>query len=174
MPFGKKGKIGRHDYGSFFRDLFTCWLDENGHRPELYQPAGMLGAPPLGWQIYLGESKFVYRVPPETPHWLIIVLFERRCGRLGLRSPFADIVRFLSTVKVAAVGITHIKGHVAATSDRPMDSLENERILTFYRRYLRVEDLVVENETLWVGGPLQPFVPPLAAERNRLVGQVES
>ncbi|GEP43708.1 hypothetical protein [Brevifollis gellanilyticus] len=152
----------------FFRDRFTDWLHERGMPPKLYQPAAMLGAPPVGWEMTVGQSTLVYRVPEETPHLLIIVLFERQTQRNGLRSPFADIVRFLSLVKKADVGITDIKGHVSATSDRPADSLENEGILAFYRRYLKVVDLFVENDILWVGGTLLTYTPPLAAEREWL------
>ena len=151
---------------TFFRDPFTLWLSEQNRAPTLYQPAAMLGAPPVGWQMTLGQSTFVYRVPKETPHLLIIVLFERKTQRSGLRSPFADIVRFLALIKKAEVGITHIQGHVAAVRDRPEDSLEDEQILAFYRRYLKVVDLFTEDDTLWVGGPLKPFVPPLAAQKE--------
>jgi hypothetical protein len=153
---------------TFFRDLFTDWLHECGTVPKLYQPAAMLGAPPVGWEITVGQSTLVYRIPEETPNVLIIVLFERQTQRQGLRSPFADIVRFISLVKKADVGITDIKGHVSATSDRPADSLENESILGFYRRYLKVVDLIVENEVLWVAGAMPTYVPPLAAEREWL------
>lgn len=151
---------------AFPRDPFTEWLTAQGRPPELYQPAGMLGAPPVGWLTRVGKSIFVYRVPPETPDLLIIVLFERQGERGGLRSPFADIVRFLVTVQRAEVGILRVKGHVAATSDRPEDSLENEAILAFYRRYLHVEDVALEGDVLWVGGLLKPYVPPLAAHRR--------
>jgi hypothetical protein len=153
---------------TFFSDLFTDWLRKCGTAPKLYQPAAMLGAPPVGWEITVGQSTLVYRIPKETPHVLIIVLFERQTQRNGLRSPFADIVRFISLVKKADVGITDIKGHVSATSDRPADSLENEGILAFYRRYLKAVDLIAENDVLWVAGSLLTYVPPLAAEREWL------
>ncbi len=152
----------------FFRDRFTDWLHERGSPPKLYQPAAMLGAPPVGWELTIGQSTLVYRIPEEIPNVLIIVLFERQTQRNGLRSPFADIVRFISLVKKANVGITDIRGHVSATSDRPADSLENEGILAFYRRYLGVVDHSIENGILWVSGSLLTYTPPLATEREWL------
>lgn len=151
-----------------FRDPFTLWLESQHHVPEVYQPAGFLGRPPVGWKITVGQSTLIYRVPVETPQTLIIVLFERQQGRTGLRSPFRDIVRFISMVKRSGVDIQRIQGHVEATGDRPADSLENEKIAAFYKRYLGVKLLHVQNEVEWVGGDLSPYVPPLAAERDWL------
>ena len=149
----------------FFKDPFTEWLECQGLKPRHYQPGGIFGAPPLGWQIAIGQSTIVYRVPKETPYLLIIVLIEREKQRSGLRSPFADIVRFLLLVRRGETGITEIHGHIAAVSWRPTDSLDDERLHAFYRRHLGVQDLHVKNGVLWVGGPLAPFVPPLSAHR---------
>lgn len=155
-----------------FRDPFTLWLESQHQVPEVYQPAGFLGRPPVGWKITVGQSTLIYRVPVETPQTLIIVLFEKQQGRRGLRSPFRDIVRFISLVKRSGVNIQQIQGHIEATGDRPADSLENEKIAAFYKRYLGVNQLYVQNEVEWVGGDLGTYVPPLAAERDWLKQQI--
>lgn len=151
-----------------YHDPFTQWLEREQISVSAYQPAAMFGAPPVGWQITVGRSTLVYRVPEEDPGLLIIVLFERQVTRKGLQSPFADIVRFLALVKKSAVGVVRVQGHVSAVSWRPEDSLENTQIGEFYRRYLGVEDLGVENGVEWVGGSLTTYIPPLATDRRWL------
>ncbi len=153
------------------RDPFTTWLEEQKIPISVYQPAGFLGCPPLGWKITVGQSTFVYRVPPEDPRSLIIVLFERLSDRQGLRSPFADIVRFISLIKKSGADIHRIQGHVEAVSDRPRDSLEDARIAAFYKRYLAANQLFIDNGVEWVAGDLRTYVPPLAADRQWLEGQ---
>lgn len=157
-----------------FRDPFTQWLASQDQEPEVYQPAGYLGRPPLGWKLTVGQSTLVYRVPAETPQTLIIVLFEKQQGRTGLRSPFRDIVRFISLVKHSGADIHCIQGHIEATGGRPADSLENEKIAAFYKRYLAANQLFVQNDIEWVAGDLRTYVPPLAAERDWLKDQTRS
>ncbi len=151
-----------------FRDPFTCWLEDQKIPLTVYQPAGFLGAPPVGWRVFLGHSSLVYRVPEESPQTLIIILFERQTDRQGLRSPFADIVRFISLIKKSGADIHRIQGHIEAVTDRPADSLENAKIVAFYKRYLAANQLFVDNGVEWVAGDLRTYVPPLAADRGWL------
>lgn len=141
------------------RDAFTVWL--SGQRPEAppkpYQPAGFLGGPVLGWQVRIGRTPFVYRVPEETPHIFYIVLIERGSGRQGLHSPFADMVRLLHLIQQSGAGIRWIRGHVEPTRQRPADALDRDRIIAFYERYLTAVSTGVENGVEWYGGDLTTF-----------------
>ncbi|MGC3992200.1 MAG: hypothetical protein QM796_21400 [Chthoniobacteraceae bacterium] len=149
-------------------DPFTDWLRFRGTVPGVYQPAGYLGAPPIGWTLSVGHSDFVYRVPENEPQTLIIVLFVRNGERSGLRSPFADIVRFISLVKRSGAGIHTIQGRVDALADRPADSLENDRIAAFYQRYLAAYHLFQQDGVDWFAGDLRTYVPPLLKDRQWL------
>jgi type III secretion system regulator LcrR len=149
-----------------YDDPFTQYLRQRGVAVGVYQPGGFLGFPPVGWRIQVGKSFFVYRVPEETPEILLIVLFEREGERNGLRSPFADIVRFISMVKKSKAPIHFIKGHVDVVSDRPADHLETDKIAAFYKRYLAAHHVSIENGIEWVAGDLGTYVPPLAAQRG--------
>jgi type III secretion system regulator LcrR len=151
-----------------FRDPFTQWLEARNVPLAVHQPAGFLGYPPVGWKLTIGQSTLVYRVPEETPETLIIVLFEKQSERRGLRSPFADIVRFVSLVKKSGAPIHRIQGHVDALLDRPEDSLENAKLAAFYQRYLSAHQVFVENGIEWFAGDLRTFVPPLATDRRWL------
>lgn len=151
-----------------FRDSFTVWLESQGMTLSIYQPGGFLGRPPVGWKLTVGQSTLVYRVPEEAPQTLIIVLFERQNQRQGLRSAFADIVRFISLIKKSGVEIYRIQGHVEAVGDRPKDSLENEKIAAFYKRYLAANQLFIDNDIEWVAGDLRTYVPPLSTDREWL------
>lgn len=148
-------------------DAFTLWLKGQGITPKVYSPAARFGGIPIGWQIPIGKSTFVYRLPPERPGVFIIILFERQGERSGLRSPFGDFVRLLSLIKRAGIGIHTIEGHVEAVKGRPADSLLNEQIVHFYKRYLLASQVRVENEVEWVAGDLTTYVPPLAAARKQ-------
>jgi hypothetical protein len=154
----------------FFRDRFTEWLlaqpANTAPRPELYQPAGFLGAPPVGWEIVVGRTPFVYRVPQESPDIFYIVLIRRGATRAALHSPFADMVRLLQLLQRAAVGIRWIRGHVEPTASRPADALARERILAFYRRYLTAVSTGVENGIEWFGGNLEEF--SWSAEKRKI------
>lgn len=151
-----------------FRDSFTVWLESQGMTLSIYQPGGFLGRPPVGWKLTVGQSTLVYRVPEEAPQTLIIVLFERQNQRQGLRSAFADIVRFISLIKKSGVEIHRIQGHVEAVGDRPKDSLENAKIAAFYKRYLAANQLFIDNDIEWVAGDLRTYVPPLSTDREWL------
>ncbi|WP_075089281.1 hypothetical protein [Verrucomicrobium spinosum] len=98
---------------------------------------------------------------------LLIVLFERLGDRKGLRSPFADFVRFISSVKRSGVPVHTIEGHVEALKGRPEDSLADEQIVTFYKRYLAANQLRVENGIEWVAGNLLSYVAPLSDIRKQ-------
>lgn len=148
------------------KDDFTLWLEAHGTQPTLYQPAARYGGAPVGWKIYIGQSSFVYRLPEDKPGVLLIVLFERLGDRKGLRSPFADFVRFISSVKRSGVPIHTIEGHVEALKGRPEDSLADEQIVTFYKRYLAANQLRVENGIEWVAGNLLTYVAPLSGVRK--------
>ncbi|MFO1450195.1 MAG: hypothetical protein U1F61_18695 [Opitutaceae bacterium] len=149
-------------------DAFTQWL-ERVH-PELtvrpYQPAGPWGGPVVGWQVRLGRTRFVYRVPAESPEVLYIVLIERADDREGLHSPFADLVRLLRLIQTSGAGVTWIRGHVEPTRKRPQDALTRERILAFYQRYLTAVSTGFENGIEWFGGDLSTF--SWTAEKRRV------
>lgn len=153
----------------FPKDEFTRWLEaEQGVTPKVYQPAARYGGVPVGWQISLGRSTFVYRMPEERPGVFLIVLFERTGERSGLRSPFADFVRLLSLIKRSNLGVHTIEGHVEALKGRPQDSLANEQIVHFYKRYLLADQVRVEHGVEWVAGDLTTYTPPLAAVRRQV------
>jgi type III secretion system regulator LcrR len=142
--------------------------------PEIYQPAGYLGLPPVGWQLPVGHSTFVYRVPEDESRSLIIVLFERQGERSGLASSFVDIVRFISLVKRSEAPIDTIEGRVEALEGRPRDSLESERIASFYQRYLAAYRTFVRDGLEWFAGDLRTYVPPLRTEKNWLSSEAEA
>ncbi len=150
------------------RDPFTCWLDV--HRPDLrpvrYQPAAMLGAAQIGWQITLGRTRFVYRIPPDRPDIFYIVLIERGAGPRSLRSPFSDLVRLLLLLQRSQAGIRWIRGHVQPTTRTHADALPATRILAFYQRYLTTVSDGVENGVAWYGGDLTTF--SWAAEKTKI------
>ncbi len=150
------------------RDPFTCWLDV--HRPDLrpvrYQPAAMLGAAQIGWQITLGRTRFVYRIPPDHPDIFYIVLIERGAGPRSLRSPFSDLVRLLLLLQRSQAGIRWIRGHVQPTTRTHADALPATRILAFYQRYLTTVSDGVENGVAWYGGDLTTF--SWAAEKTKI------
>jgi hypothetical protein len=140
-------------------DAFTLWL--TAHRPELpvvpYQPGARFGAPQRGWELHIGRTKFVYRIPPEQPDVFYIVLIERGAGPRSLHSPLADLVRLLLLVKGSQTGVRWIRGHVDADTDEAADALAGERLLAFYRRYLTTVEDGVENGVQWYGGDLTTF-----------------
>jgi hypothetical protein len=140
-------------------DAFTFWLQQNQPQaaPKLYQPGGFLGAPPVGWELTVGRTKFVYRVPVEAPDVFYIVLIERGAERDGLRSSLLDMVRLLQLVQQSATGIRRIRGHVEPVKHRPADALSRDRLLAFYRRYLTAVSVGVENGVEWFGGDLTAF-----------------
>ncbi len=141
------------------RDAFTQWLQQEqpNNSPRLYQPAAFLGAPPVGWELTVGRTRFVYRVPVETPTIFYIVLIDRGSERHALRSPFADLVRLLHLIKCSACGIRWIRGHVEPVKNRPANALDRERILAFYQRYLTAVSTGYENGIEWFGGDLTTF-----------------
>lgn len=144
---------------AFHRDAFTLWLESQvpPRSPTLYQPAGFLGAPPVGWQLTVGRTRFVYRVPEQQRDVFYVVLIERDDARVGLHSPLADMVRLLQLVQQSGAGIRWIRGHVEPTSDRPCDALTRERLLAFYTRYLTTVADGVEDGVAWYGGDLTTF-----------------
>lgn len=151
-----------------FRDLFTEWLTTHGTKPGLYQPGGMMGYPPLGWQISIGESMIVYRVAPEEPETLILILIEREKARRGLHSPFADLIRFLILIRRSGSGVTQVRGHINAVSWRPDDSLEGTQIRSFYLQHLGCHSFNDEQGTEWVQGSLETLEWLKAARKNML------
>lgn len=154
-------------YG-FHRDRFTDWLarERPDAPPQPYAPAAFLGGPQLGWEITVGKTKFVYRVPAEAPDIFYIVLIERGAARSALHSPLADVVRLLHLVQRSESGIRWIRGHVEPTKRRPQDALSRERLLAFYRRYLTAVHDGVENGVEWFGGDLTAF--SWSAEKRRV------
>lgn len=141
------------------RDAFTLWLEEHQPHapPSVYQPGGFLGAPPIGWQLTVGRTRFVYRVPPESPDILYIVLIERGTARQALHSPFSDLVRLLQLIQRSAAGIRWIRDHVEPSKRRPADALSRERILAFYQRYLTTVSIGCDHGLEWFGGDLSAF-----------------
>lgn len=141
------------------RDAFTRWLQ--AERPDLpvtcYQPMALYGGPQIGWEITIGRTTFVYRVPPEHPDIFYVVLIRRAPGPRTLHSPFADLVRLLRLIQGSPAGIRWIRGTVEPTSDRPADALTTDRILAFYQRYLTTVCDGVENGVQWYGGDLTTF-----------------
>jgi len=150
------------------RDAFTLWLERE--RPEMrvrpYQPAGAWGGPVIGWQLCVGRTRFVYRVPPESPEVLYVVLIERAAQREGLHSPLGDMVRLLRLIQTSDAGVTWIRGHVEPIKGRPDDALTRERLLAFYQRYLTAVSTGVENGVEWYGGDLSTF--SWTAEKRRV------
>jgi len=145
-----------------FKDPFTQWLATQGIEADVYQPGGIFGCPPMGWQIRLRRSSIAYVVPQDKPDTLIVIMFEREQSRRGLGSPFADFVRFVSLVKNSGSGVTRIRGRVEASEGRPKDSLEKERIAGFYRSYLGGTDTLDGTDVEWVVGELEGLELPLA------------
>lgn len=144
-----------------FKDPFTQWLATQGIEAEVYQPGGIFGYPPMGWQIRLRRSSIAYMVPQDKLNTLIVIMFEREQSRSGLGSPFADFVRFVSLVKNSGTGVTRIRGRVEAPEDRPKDSLDKERMAGFYRSYLGGFDTLDGTDVEWVVGELEELVLPL-------------
>ncbi|PTY07821.1 hypothetical protein DB347_06240 [Opitutaceae bacterium EW11] len=152
----------------FFRDRFTAWLESHQPQnpPRLYQPAGFLGAPPVGWHLKIGRTTFVYRVPEDATDVFYIVLIERGGSRRALHSPFLDLVRLLQLVQRSESGIRWIRGHVEAPRWRPIDALSPDRILAFYRRYLTAVSQGVDHGVEWYGGDLTAF--SWSAEKRKI------
>lgn len=146
----------------FFKDRFTQWLETQGLRVEIYQPGGMFGCPPMGWQFHLRRAAIAYVVRQEQPDTLHIILLERaQDRRRGLGSPFADFVRFVSMVKKSDAGIARIQGRVIASELGPGDKLEAERIASFYHRHLGGKDIPDGTEVTWLVGELEGLQMPL-------------
>ncbi len=152
----------------FARDAFTCWLEQNGPPgpAKLYHPGACLGASPVGWELVVGRTRFVYRVPAESPDVFYIVLIARGPARHALHSPFADLVRLLRLVQRSGTGIRWIRGHIEPVKKRPADALARERILAFYARYLTAVSRGFENGIEWFGGDLAAF--SWSAEKRRI------
>jgi len=152
----------------FYRDAFTLWLEQHTphHRPKVYQPGAFFGAPPVGWELTLGRTKFVYRVPPEMSDVLYIVLIERVTARHALHSPFADLVRLLQLIQQSGTGIRRIRGHVEPSAKRSPDTLSRERLLAFYRRYLTAVGEGRDHGIEWFGGDLTAF--SWTAEKSKI------
>ena len=155
-------------------DPFTRWLEAQGRKPGLYQPGGMFGYPPLGWELSVGRSKVVYRVDPAQAETLILVLIARDSSRAGLHSPFGDLIRFLSLLKQSDVGITHVNGHINAVSWRPEDGLTTPRMRPFYVKHLGGHYFTDENGTEWVRGSLDEAFLQLTASMKSRKQRVES
>ena len=51
-----------------FKDRFTQWLETQGQKVEVYQPGGIFGCPPMGWQLHLRSSSIAYVVRQEQDH----------------------------------------------------------------------------------------------------------
>jgi hypothetical protein len=153
----------------FPRDAFTLWLElQRPHAPpKIYQPAGFLGAPPVGWEITIGRTRFVYRIPAESPDVFYIVLIERSAARSALHSPLADMVRLLQLVQRSGAGIRWIRGHVEPTKNRPADALPRERLLAFYQRYLTTVSIGFDRGIEWFGGDLTAF--SWTAEKRKIL-----
>jgi hypothetical protein len=141
------------------RDAFTRWLQQRdgADAATVYQPGAFLGAPPVGWQLTLGRTRFVYRVPDEAPDIFYIVRIERAEGRSGLHSPLYDMVRLLKLIKASDAPIRWIRGHVEPVKNRPADALPRERLIAFYQRYLTALNTGFENGVEWYGGDLTAF-----------------
>jgi hypothetical protein len=141
------------------RDAFTRWLQarDGAEAATVYQPGAFLGAPPVGWLLTLGRTRFVYRVPDETPDVFYIVRIERAESRSGLHSPLYDMVRLLKLIKTSGAPIRWIRGHVEPVKNRPADALSRERLIAFYRRYLTAVSTGFENGIEWYGGDLTAF-----------------
>ncbi|MGV3662124.1 MAG: hypothetical protein ACO1TE_18200 [Prosthecobacter sp.] len=149
-----------------FKDRFTQWLETQGLTPEIYQPGGMFGCPPMGWQIRLRRSSIAYVVRADQPDTLHIILLEREQEqRRGLGSPFADFVRFVALVKKSDAGIARIQGRVIASERGPDDKLEADRIASFYHRHLGGKDVPDGPEVTWLVGELEGLEMPLTGAR---------
>ena len=135
-----------------FKDLFTQWLEARGTPPEIYQPGGFFGCPPMGWQHTQRGTAIVYVVRKEEPETLHIIMFEREHNRKGLVSPFATLIRFLRLLYLSESGITHVTGRINAIEGRPADSLDTERMMPFYVRHLRGHYMTDEHGIKWVRG----------------------
>ncbi|MBB5037706.1 hypothetical protein [Prosthecobacter dejongeii] len=138
-----------------FKDRFTEWLITQGTPPSVYQPGGLLGYPPMGWEVKMKHCAIAYVVRPKDPATLVIIMFEREQRRSGLDSPFMDMIRFLSQVRRSDAGITHVTGRIHAIEGRPSDSLETQRMRPFYQIHLGGEYFTDETGVEWVRGSLE-------------------
>lgn len=154
-------------------DRFTLWLRAHpaAPQPEVYQPAAFLGAPPIGWQIVVGRTRFVYRVPRDAPDILYVVLIERAVSRAALHSPLRDMVRLLQWIQQSDASIRWIRGHVEPVARRPPDALSRERLIAFYERYLTAVSTGVENGVEWYGGDLTRFSWEKEKGKQRLMAE---
>lgn len=149
-----------------FKDRFTQWLETQGMTPEIYQPGGIFGYPPMGWQLHLRRASIAYVVQQQQPDTLHIILLERQHGRRGLGSPFADFVRFVALIKKSAAGIARIQGRVMPSELGPDDRLEAARIASFYHRHLGGKDVPDGPEGTWLVGELDGLPMPLSSARE--------
>lgn len=138
-----------------FKDRFTEWLIAQSTPPSVYQPGGLLGYPPMGWEVKMKHCAIAYVVRPKEPETLVIIMFERGPRRSGLNSSFKDMIRFLSLVSQSDAGITHVTGRIHAIEGRPSDSLETQRMRPFYQTYLGGEYFTDETGVEWVRGSLE-------------------
>ncbi|GAA5149663.1 hypothetical protein GCM10023213_47670 [Prosthecobacter algae] len=151
----------------FFKDCFTQWLEAQGSPPEIYQPGGFFGCPPMGWQHTQRGTAIVYVVRKEEPETLHIIMFEREQNRKGLGSPFATLIRFLRLIQRSDSGITHVTGRINAIEGRPADSLETERMKPFYTAHLGGHYFTDEQGIEWVRGSVAVALETLASTRER-------
>jgi len=135
-----------------FKDRFTEWLMAQGTPPSVYQPGGLLGYPPMGWQVKVRGTAIVYVVRKEEPEVLLIIMFEREQNRRGLTSPFADLIRFLRLLEESKAGVTHVTGRIHAIEGRGADSLDTERMKPFYVKHLGGQYRIDKQGIEWVRG----------------------
>lgn len=150
-----------------FKDRFTQWLEAQGTPPEIYQPGGIFGCPPMGWQLSQRGTAIVYVVRKEEPGTLHIIMFEREQNRKGLASPFATLVRFLRLIQRSESGITHVTGRINAIEGRPADSLETERMKPFYTEHLGGHYMTDEQGIEWVRGSVAEALEALTKKSDR-------
>ncbi|WP_166647244.1 hypothetical protein [Prosthecobacter fusiformis] len=150
-----------------FKDRFTQWLEAQGTPPEIYQPGGIFGCPPMGWQHTQHGTSIVYVVQKDEPEVLHIIMFEREQGRAGLGSPFARLIRFLRLLHRSDSGITHVTGRINAIEGRPADSLETARMKPFYVKHLSGHYFTDDQGIEWVSGSVAGALEALAGVRER-------
>lgn len=147
-----------------FKDRFTEWLTAKGTPPSVYQPGGLLGYPPMGWEVKARGTSIVYVIRKEEPEVLLIIMLEREQNRKGLTSPFACLIRFLRLLDQSGAGVTHVIGRIHAIEGRPDDSLTTERMKPFYVEHLGGDFITDAEGTEWVRGSVKVALEGLARQ----------
>ena len=92
----------------------------------------------IGPRVHLTTSELVYRRPPETPDWLLIILYRRLAARPAstLANPFADLLWFLRLCVKPRFGLSRVLCTIATARHRALGGLDDARMIRFCERVL--------------------------------------